>query len=171
MRKRKRKGNFLQAYLGLLVTSNTLEDLQARIFNFDVQRLKHILFATFHTPPCTRKCLHSCQTVMKHSAYLFPFDVKNYIHPLNISSYLFHLNRCVRKSKLIDYTPFSFKEWKVCKYKTVIRQIRLEVTNALIFKYAFLLSDTLRKHQNVKSTSCLFIVDHSSVMSWKGDEH
>lgn len=34
-------------------------------------------------------------------------------------------------------------------YKTATRQIRLEVTNALIFKYVFLLRDTLGKHQNV----------------------
>jgi len=106
-----RKTKFL--YLVPLVTSNTLEDLQARIFNFNVEGLRYILFATFHIHPCIRKRLHSCQTVMEHSAYLFPFDVKNYIGyipHLHIPSCSFHLNRCLRKRKLIDYTPFSFKE-------------------------------------------------------------
>jgi hypothetical protein len=136
-----------------LVIPNTLEDLQARIFNFDVERLRYILFATFHIHPCIRKRLHSCQTVMKHSAYLFLFEVKNYIGytcpHLHIPSCSSHLNRCLRKRKLIDYTSFSFKERKVCMYKTARGQIRPKVTNALIFRHAFLLRDTLQKHQNV----------------------
>ena len=139
-----------------------------------MEGLRYILFATFHIHPCIRKRLHSCQTVMKHSAYLFPLWCKElhwlhspHHHP-NIPSCSFHLNRCLRKRKLIDYTPFSSKERRYVYIKLLYDKYapRLQILWSLS---TLLFWETL--YENIKmlqSRSYMFISAQSSLISYKG---
>lgn len=145
----RKKRKFL--YLGPLVTSNTLERPSGKNFQFrcattKIYSLCHLSYSSLYkeAPSCLSNSYETfCVFISLWCEELHWLQPPPLPH---IPSRSFHLNRCLRKRKLIDYTPFFLsRKVKVCIYKTAIRQIRLEVTDALIFKYAFLLRDTFTK--------------------------